>query len=332
MGKASTSFGRVSDLIVLSVMADDADAVGAWIDSGGNKDLVFHGDGRTLLIQAAMSKSVNVVRLLIGRKVDTTLQCNRGRTALHYAAENGSVEMVRMIADRMISSYAPYATMWRDDEDKSAIDIVIDREHDAVLDVFAALPVLDYETCRRIHEASDFYASTKSAGIKKMVGRFQLCDAIEKSNIRDLESKLKEGVKPDFWYNGRTLLEKAMTFDDDMLNAINRDMTGILLKHGADPNFNLYGSDPPVFLAISKDNESLFAKLMLAGADPECVASQGLSLQDTIASMRGQRKESMQKIWEEAMHQKRIRKMEEGLRELHNPSKPLPLPARRRRS
>lgn len=70
-----------------------------YLDDGCGEDLRDE-DGRTLLVQAVVSKQAEAARLLLSRGANPDLPSfDTGRVALHFAAATGDVQMIEALLD-----------------------------------------------------------------------------------------------------------------------------------------------------------------------------------------------------------------------------------------
>ncbi len=83
----------------------------------------------TPLHSAAAGRSLDAVRLLLGREVDVNARQQGGWTALHSAALRGDTDLVRLLLARGASAHAV------SDDGKTALDLALEKGHSEVVDL-----------------------------------------------------------------------------------------------------------------------------------------------------------------------------------------------------
>ena len=108
-GGADAGVSRTSGLTPLMTAARTGDAaiVGALLDHGADVNAVTAETRSTALMWGLAAPHHDVVRLLLARGADPTLETSTGFTPLMFAARNGDVEMGRAIVEAGVDVNAP---------------------------------------------------------------------------------------------------------------------------------------------------------------------------------------------------------------------------------
>ena len=192
-------------------------------------------NGETPVVKCAKKSYNKIIKRILFRTDVNTCDMD-GNTALHYAVLSGNLDLVNLLFKEFDMHGKVSDHKIKNKEGKSAYDLAVESENTLLIDAF---------------EKQISLLETK----EKYTMFFQ---AIKNGDLESVENSLKSGINPNHKIvNGNTGI---ITFAlGEAVLAENKDMIELLVKNGADINFELNPKCNAMILALSnKDSEKSY--------------------------------------------------------------------------